>query len=196
MTFCKFCASHLNSCRSRFGVFYFPAMIQRSYNGNNSLCFNELCYLCTSSLCRRNFSWRQNILKCLETRFYILFFEVGKGDHSYERMALMTIQRARPGKNTVFQFDGESDKKQEKCFIVILYGNSTFFDKSSHSPKQHQERWAVLNAAFCCWSFLTKVRNILKWKVQVTYVIRYQSWDWSSAVLSATVHVTEFLCTQ
>lgn len=115
-----------------------------------------------------------------------------------EWMALMTSQRARPEKckNTIFHFDGESDKKQEKCFIVILYGNFAFFDKSSLSPKLHRARWVVLSAAFCFWSFLTKARDVLKWKVQVIHIIRYKAWDWSRAVLSAMVHIKRVSCTQ
>lgn len=54
------------------------------------------------------------------------------------------------------------------------------------SPKLHRATWVVLRAAFCFESILTKARDILKWKVQVTHllgisletevVLSYQLW--------------------
>jgi len=71
----------------------------------------------------------------LGDKFYALSFKVCNGGRSLEQTALTTSQRARSEtcKNTVFQFNGESDKKLEKCFI----GNFTFTDKSSPCPKMH-----------------------------------------------------------
>lgn len=95
-------------------------------------------------------------------------------------------------KKVLLQFDGEEDKTGKMFFTDLTWKYHVFW-QISPSTNLHGARWVILSAAFCFWTFLTKVKDIWKQKVEVTHIIRYQSWDWSGAVVLAAVHVREFL---
>lgn len=88
------------------------------------------------------------------------------------------------------------EEKTGKIFFTDLTWKYHLFWLIFPFPNLRWARWVILSAAFCFWTILTKVEDSWKQKVEVIHIIRYQSWDWSGAVVLAAVHVREFFCTQ